>query len=205
MAADEFLCDWLFVKLKIVLASRSPRRKDILEKLNWSFVIDPPDIDESPLKDESPINYVQRISAAKADLVARRHDQQCIVIAADTTVELNGEIFGQPRDLDEARLMIQKLSGKTHNVHTAISVRHNRETANAVDTASVTMREVSSEMLEWYIGTGESIGKAGAYAVQGHGAAMVADLAGEIDTVIGLPVGLLIGMLGNLGIDPKTL
>ena len=193
------------MKRKIVLASRSPRRKDILEKLNWSFVIDPPDIDESPLKDESPINYVQRISAAKADLVARRHDQQCIVIAADTTVELNGEIFGQPRDLDEARLMIQKLSGKTHNVHTAISVRHNRETANAVDTASVTMREVSSEMLEWYIGTGESIGKAGAYAVQGHGAAMVADLAGEIDTVIGLPVGLLIGMLGNLGIDPKTL
>ena len=205
MAADKFICDWLFVKSKIVLASRSPRRKDILEKLNWSFVIDPPDIDESPLKDESPINYVQRISAAKADLVARRHDQQCIVIAADTTVELNGEIFGQPRDLDEARLMIQKLSGKTHNVHTAISVRHNRETANAVDTASVTMREVSSEMLEWYIGTGESIGKAGAYAVQGHGAAMVADLAGEIDTVIGLPVGLLIGMLGNLGIDPKTL
>ena len=193
------------MKLKIVLASRSPRRKDILEKLNWSFVIDPPDIDESPLKDESPINYVQRISAAKADLVARRHDQQCIVIAADTTVELNGEIFGQPRDLDEARLMIQKLSGKTHNVHTAISVRHNLETANAVDTSSVTMREVSGELLEWYIGTGESIGKAGAYAVQGHGAAMVADLAGEIDTVIGLPVGLLIGMLGNLGIDPKTL
>lgn len=193
------------MKRKIVLASRSPRRKDILEKLNWSFVIDPPDIDESPLKDESPINYVQRISAAKADLVARRHDQQCIVIAADTTVELNGEIFGQPRDLDEARLMIQKLSGKTHNVHTAISVRHNLETANAVDTASVTMREVSGELLEWYIGTGESIGKAGAYAVQGHGAAMVADLAGEIDTVIGLPVGLLIGMLGNLGIDPKTL
>ncbi len=205
MAADKFLCDWLFVKSKIVLASRSPRRKDILEKLNWSFVIDPPDIDESPLKDESPINYVQRISAAKADLVARRHDQQCIVIAADTTVELNGEIFGQPRDLDEARLMIQKLSGKTHNVHTAISVRHNLETANAVDTSSVTMREVSGELLEWYIGTGESIGKAGAYAVQGHGAAMVADLAGEIDTVIGLPVGLLIGMLGNLGIDPKTL
>lgn len=205
MAADKFLCGWLFVKRKIVLASRSPRRKDILEKLNWSFVIDPPDIDESPLKDESPINYVQRISAAKADLVARRHDPQCIVIAADTTVELNGEIFGQPRDLDEAQLMIQKLSGKTHKVHTAISVRHNREAANAVDTASVTMREVSSELLEWYIGTGESIGKAGAYAVQGHGAAMVADLAGEIDTVIGLPVGLLIGMLGNLGIDPKTL
>ena len=80
---------------KIILASRSPRRKDILEKLNFSFVIDPPDIDESPFENESPIVYVQRISAAKADLVAQRHDQQCIVIAADTTVELNDEIFGQ--------------------------------------------------------------------------------------------------------------
>jgi len=190
---------------KIVLASRSPRRKEILEKLNLSFVIDPPDIDESPLKNELPINYVQRISAAKADLVARRHDQQCIVIAADTTVELNSEIFGQPRDLDDARLMIQKLSSKTHKVHTAISVRYNQKVANSVDTASVTMREVSSKLLEWYIGTGESIGKAGAYAVQGHGAALVADLSGEMDTVIGLPVGLLLGMLGDLEIDPKTL
>ena len=190
---------------KIVLASRSPRRKDILEKLNLSFVIDPPDIDESPIKNESPIIYVQRISAAKADLVAQRHDQQCIVIAADTTVELNGEIFGQPRDLDEARFMIQKLSSKTHQVHTAISVRYNQEIVNSVDTASVTMREVTSELLEWYIGTGESIGKAGAYAVQGHGAALVADLSGEIGTVIGLPAGLLIDMLGDLGIDPKTL
>ena len=190
---------------RVILASRSPRRKDILEKLNLSFVIDPPDIDESPIKNESPIIYVQRISAAKADLVAQRHDQQCIVIAADTTVELNGEIFGQPRDLDEARFMIQKLSSKTHQVHTAISVRYNQEIAKSVDTASVTMREVTSELLEWYIGTGESIGKAGAYAVQGHGAALVADLSGEIGTVIGLPAGLLIGMLGNLGIDPKTL
>jgi len=190
---------------KIVLASRSPRRKDILEKLNFSFVIDPPDIDESPFKNESPIIYVQRISAAKADLVAQRHDQQCIVIAADTTVELNGEIFGQPRDSDDARSMIQKLSSRTHKVHTAISVRYNQKVANSVDTASVTMREVSSELLEWYIGTDESIGKAGAYAVQGHGAALVADVTGEIDTVIGLPVGLLLGMLGNLGIDPKTL
>jgi len=190
---------------KIILASRSPRRKDILEKLNFSFVIDPPDIDESPFKNESPIIYVQRISAAKADLVARRHDQQCIVIAADTTVELNSEIFGQPRDLDDARLMIQKLSSKTHKVHTAISVRYNQKVANSVDTASVTMREVSSELLEWYIGTGASIGKAGAYAVQGHGAALVADLSGEMDTVIGLPMGLLLGMLGDLEIDPKTL
>ncbi len=190
---------------KIILASRSPRRKDILEKLNLSFVIDTPDIDESPIKNESPINYVQRISAAKAEIVAQRHDKQCIVIAADTTVELQGEIFGQPRDLDEARLMIHKLSGKTHAVHTAVSVRCEMKIATAVDTAQVTMREVSNELLEWYIGTGESIGKAGAYAVQGHGAALVAGVTGELDTVIGLPVRLLTSLLADLGIDLKTL
>lgn len=193
------------MKHRFVLASRSPRRKDILEKLGLVFVIDPPDIDESPLKNEMPIDYVMRISAAKADLVAQRHDRQCVVIAADTTVDLNGEIFGQPRDLNEARLMIQKLSGKTHRVHTAISVRFNQKIANVADSASVTMREVSNELLEWYIDTGESLGKAGGYAVQGHGAALVEDLTGEINTVIGLPVGLLTDILGDLGIDLKTL
>ena len=101
--------------------------------------------------------------------------------------------------------MIHKLSGKTHRVHTAISVRYNKEIANAVDTASVTMREVTSELLEWYIGTGESLGKAGAYAVQGHGAALVAGVTGELDTVIGLPVRLLTSLLVDLGIDLKTL
>ena len=99
---------------KIILASRSPRRKDILENLNLRFEIDPPDIDESPLKNELAVDYVRRIAITKAELVAQRHDKQCIVIAADTTVELQGEIFGQPLDLDEARLMIHKLSGKTH-------------------------------------------------------------------------------------------
>lgn len=186
---------------KIVLASRSPRRKDILESLNLSFVIDPPDIDESPLKNESPINYVQRIAATKADLVAKRHDQQSIVIAADTTVALDNEIFGQPRDLNEARLMIQKLSGKTHSVLTAISVRCDGRSSDAVDSATVTMREVTSELLEWYLATGESLGKAGGYAVQGEGAALVEDLSGEIETVIGLSVVLLSRLLGDLGID----
>ena len=189
------------MKPKIVLASRSPRRKDILEKLNLSFTIDPPDIDESALKNESPIDYVQRIAAAKADLVANRHDRQTIVIAADTTVALENEIFGQPRDLNEARLMIQKLSGKTHSVLTAISVRFDGKIANAVDTASVRMREVTNELLEWYLATGESLGKAGGYAVQGHGAALVEDLTGEIETVIGLSVVLLSRLLGDLGID----
>ncbi len=190
---------------QIILASRSPRRKEILEKLGLVFEIDPPEIDETPWHRENPVSYVQRIAAAKADKVALRHEQSCIVIAADTTVALDREIFGQPRDLDEARRMIQKLSKKSHSVHTAVSVRCDGRSANGVDTASVMMREVTPEMLEWYLGTGESMGKAGAYAVQGQGAALVAEVRGEIETVIGLPVWLLTERLAHIGLNLREL
>ncbi|MFM8522254.1 MAG: Maf family protein [Acidimicrobiaceae bacterium] len=190
---------------QIVLASRSPRRKEILEKLGLVFEIDPPEIDETPRHRENPSSYVQRIAAAKADKVALRHDQRCVVIAADTTVALDGEIFGQPRDLDEARKMIQKLSKKSHSVHTAVSVRFDGRSANGFDTASVTMRDVTPELLDWYLGTGESMGKAGAYAVQGQGAALVAEVRGELDTVIGLPVWLLTERLAQVGLNIEDL
>lgn len=186
---------------RIILASRSPRRKEILEKLGLVFEIDPPEIDETPRHRENPVSYVQRIAAAKADKVALRHEQRCVIIAADTTVALDGEIFGQPRDLDEARRMIQKLSKKSHSVHTAVSVRCDGRSANGFDTASVMMCEVTPEMLEWYLGTGESMGKAGAYAVQGQGAALVAEVRGEMDTVIGLPVWLLAERLAYIGVN----
>ena len=190
---------------QIILASRSPRRKEILEKLGLVFEIDPPEIDETPRHHENPLSYVQRIAAAKADKVALRHDHRCVIIAADTTVALDGEVFGQPRDLDEARKMIQKLSKKSHSVHTAVSVRCDGRSANGFDTASVTMREVTPELLDWYLGTGESMGKAGAYAVQGQGAALVAEVRGEIETVIGLPVWLLTERLAQIGVKIKDL
>lgn len=190
---------------KIVLASRSPRRKEILEKLNLKFVIDPPEIDETPRVDEEPTKYVQRIAAAKADLVALRHDQKDLIIAADTTVALNSEIFGQPQDINHARQMIQKLSGNTHSVLTAVSVRLDGLSANGFDESKVTMREVTSELLEWYLATGESMGKAGAYAVQGQGAALTADVRGELDTVIGLPVRLLETLLGRIGLELREI
>jgi len=193
------------VTSQIILASRSPRRKEILEKLGLVFEIDPPEIDETPRESENPLSYVQRIAAAKADKVALRHEQQCVVIAADTTVALDGEIFGQPRDVDEARRMIQKLSKKSHSVHTAVSVRFDGKSANGFDTASVMMREVTPELLEWYLATGESMGKAGAYAVQGQGAALVAEVRGEIDTVIGLPVWLLTERLAKVGVKLRDL
>ena len=193
------------VTSRIVLASRSPRRKEILERLGLAFEIDPPEIDETPRQGEYAVSYVQRIAAEKADKVALRHEQQCVIIAADTTVALDREILGQPRDFEEARKMIQKLSKKSHSVHTAVSVRCDGRSANGFDTASVLMREVTPEMLEWYLGTGESMGKAGAYAVQGYGAALVAEVRGEMDTVIGLPVWLLAERLAHIGVNLREL
>ncbi|NQV96945.1 MAG: septum formation protein Maf [Acidimicrobiaceae bacterium] len=194
---------------RVVLASRSPRRKDILQQLGIDFVIDPPDIDETPHTKEAALGYVQRISAAKADLVAKRHPQLCVVIAADTTVELDGEIFGQPQDLDEARAMLTRLtsqlSNRTHNVHTAVSVRYDGHCLGGVETASVTMRVFTDELLDWYLGTGESLGKAGAYAVQGHGSALVVAVTGDLSTVIGLPVALLTSLIEQCGIDLASL
>ena len=194
---------------RVVLASRSPRRKDILQQLGIDFVIDPPNIDETPHTNEAALQYVQRISTAKADMVAQRHPQHCVVIAADTTVELDGEIFGQPQDLDEARAMLTRLtsqlSTRTHNVHTAVSVRYDGHCLDGVESASVTMRVFSDELLDWYLGTGESLGKAGAYAVQGHGSALVVAVTGDLSTVIGLPVALLNSLIEQGGIDLVSL
>lgn len=194
---------------RVVLASRSPRRKDILQQLDIDFVIDPPNIDETPHTNEAALQYVQRISAAKADLVAQRHPQHCVVIAADTTVELDGEIFGQPQDLEEARAMLTRLtsqlSDRTHNVHTAVSVRYDGHCLGGVESASVTMRRFTDELLNWYLSTGESLGKAGAYAVQGHGSALVVALTGDLSTVIGLPVALLTSLIEQCGIDLASL
>lgn len=194
---------------RVVLASRSPRRKDILQQLDIDFVIDPPNIDETPHTNEAALQYVQRISAAKADLVAQRHPQHCVVIAADTTVELDGEIFGQPQDLDEARAMLirltSQLSNRTHNVHTAVSVRYDGQCIDGVESASVTMRIITDELLNWYLGTGESLGKAGAYAAQGHGSALVVAVTGDLSTVIGLPVALLTSLIEQCGIDLASL
>ena len=194
---------------RVVLASRSPRRKDILQQLDIDFVIDPPNIDETPHTNEAALQYVQRISAAKADLVAQRHPQHCLVIAADTTVELDGEIFGQPQDLGEARAMLTRLtsqlSDRTHNVHTAVSVRYDGHCLDGVESASVTMRRFTDELLNWYLSTGESLGKAGAYAVQGHGSALVVALTGDLSTVIGLPVALLTSLIEQCGIDLASL
>ena len=195
--------------IQIVLASKSPRRVDLLTQLLdhefgegiVTFAIDPPNIDETALTGETPIAHVQRLAVAKSHAVAQRYNNAAVIIAADTTVDLDGKIFGQPADEQDARTMLNELSGRTHQVHTAVAVVHlaNDGTmvsqAHGLDSAGVSMLEITPEKMEWYLATGESLGKAGSYAVQGDGGALVERVEGSLTTVIGLPLDLLSDLL----------
>ena len=195
--------------VQIVLASKSPRRVDLLTQLfdhkfgegAVTFAIDPPNIDESPLANETPIAHVQRLAVAKSHAVAARYNNAAVIIAADTTVDLDGKIFGQPADAHEAQAMLNELSGRTHQVHTAVAVVHLAKDgtilsqAHGLDSAGVSMTEITPDKMEWYLATGESMGKAGSYAVQGDGGALVERVEGSLTTVIGLPLDLLSDLL----------
>lgn len=197
----------------IVLASRSPRRVGLLTQLlaplNLSFEIDPADIDETPHPGESPVVYVRRCAVEKASVVSkRRHARDpsgdVVVIGADTTVDVDGRIFGQPTDLHEAAAMLLQLSGRTHRVHTAVCIRRGNRQAAGTDTALVTMVPIPQDLLAWYLKTGESLGKAGAYAAQGQGSVLVEQIDGNLATVIGLPVGLVCELGAKVGVSWKV-
>lgn len=179
----------------VVLASRSPRRiallTELLDRTNQTFTVDPADIDETPLSGESVDDYVQRLALGKAKVVAERHNEDVIVIGADTTVDVDGKILGQPTDMVEAAAMLGLLSGRTHRVVTAIALIRGNKQQQSFAVAHVTMKPLTDELLEWYLSTQESLGKAGAYAVQGHGGALVESVSGSLSTVVGLPMGLL--------------
>ena len=197
---------------RIVLASRSPRRVDLLTKFvdeifgqgQMTFDIEPADIDETPFEHETPLAHVQRLAQSKAQTIAQRFaGSDVVVIAADTTVDVDGEIFGKPENLDDARRMLNEMSGRTHRVHTAISVVRGEHQAHTVDTASVTLVQISEELMEWYLATGESLDKAGAYALQGDGGKLVETLQGSFTTVVGLPLEPLADLLAQCGLSWK--
>jgi septum formation protein len=183
----------------IVLASRSPRRIDLLAQLGVTPQVVPADIDETPFPHEDPVAYVQRLAMAKAHAVVARVAPECTVLAADTTVDLDGHIFGQAADVDEATDMLQRLSGRTHHVHTAVAVVGPNGESSVVVTAAVTFRDLSPTQIAEYLATGEYVGKAGSYAVQGLGGALVAHVEGSMSGVIGLPEDETARMLGLNG------
>ena len=180
----------------VVLASRSPRRVELLKQLVTHFTVLPADIDETPHANEDPVSYVKRLALEKARAVYMVSNSSATVIGADTTVDLGGTIFGQPVDDDDARRMLTLLSGSTHQVHTGVAVVSAKGEAVDVVSSDVTFVSVTPELLEWYIGTGESVGKAGSYAIQGHGSALVASSTGSMTNIIGLPLEETARLLG---------
>jgi septum formation protein len=180
---------------RFVLASGSPRRRELLAQLGLLFDVEPAHLDETPKPLEEPAAYVLRLAGEKAAAVAQRHPHR-IVLAADTTVALGKEILGKPRDGAEAAQMLTQLSGRTHEVFTGISAAGR---SRVVRTA-VRFRALSPAEIAWYVGTGEPLDKAGAYAVQGRAGAFVEALDGSPTNVIGLPLPETLALLTEAGL-----
>jgi septum formation protein len=185
---------------RLVLASASPRRAELLRSVGLVFEVLPADIDESTQPGELPSSYVARLSNEKAGAVLDRIDGAAVVVAADTTVDVDGRILEKPVDDDDARRMLQLLSGRTHLVHTGVTVRWFPEaraqgTTTVVVETAVEFVAMTPSMIEWYVGTREPFGKAGAYAIQGAGGALVRRLEGSVTNVIGLPLAETLDLL----------
>lgn len=189
--------------LALVLASRSPRRIDLLRSIGLDPLVDPADLDETPLPGETPIGHVQRLARAKAESVASRHDTAAVtVLGADTTVDVDDRILGQPVDRADAEAMLRSLSGRTHRVHTAVAVIGGGagpgagELRSVVVTTMVTCVPITDELCRWYLDTDEWRGKAGSYAIQGMGATLVDRVRGSYSNVVGLPLRETARLLG---------
>jgi septum formation protein len=183
----------------IVLASGSPRRRQLLEMLGIPFRVVAPDVDETRDNSELPEFYVKRVACAKARAVAARAPGD-VVLAADTTVVQRGEIFGKPETPDEAAEMLRRLQSRTHQVMTAVAVARGERIEHAVDVTDVTFRPLSDELIADYVATGEPMDKAGAYAIQGRGAALVEGIRGDFFSVMGLPLRLALELLERFGV-----
>lgn len=186
--------------MKIVLASSSPRRKALLDTLGLPFTVEVPDVDEGLLPAEEPSAHVLRLAVEKARIVAGRHASG-LVIGADTIVVLDGRIIGKPEDPAEARQMLGELAGRTHRVFTGVAVADaaTGRVTSRVACSRVTMAAMEPEEIVRYVGTGEPLDKAGAYAVQGLGGRYVSRVDGSLSNVIGLPLEDLRQLLGEAG------
>ena len=189
----------------LYLASASPRRRELLAQIGLSCIQLPMDIDETVLPDEAPADYVLRLSAAKAragwSRVAAEGLPARPLLAADTTVTVDGEILGKPADAFEARAMLQRLSGRSHEVLTAVAVCHGVRVDSALSVSRVELLPLTAAMLDGYIASGEPFDKAGAYGIQGRAASFIAHLDGSYSGVMGLPLCETARLLAMHGLD----
>ena len=173
----------------LILASASPRRAEILQQIGVTFQIAPADIDETPMSQELPIDYVQRMAQEKArHVIDTVVGSSAVVLGADTSVVLGNTIYGKPRNQEEAMAMLAELSGKTHQVFTAVAMGNNQRCVLKLSATDVKFRELDPRECLEYWKTGEPLDKAGGYAIQGLGAVFVEKISGSFSGVVGLPI-----------------
>jgi septum formation protein len=184
---------------KIILASKSPRRAEILRTAGWEFEAIVAGIDETRAPDEDAVSYVKRLAETKAKTVAGRVSSG-LVLGADTVVVIAGEILGQPRDDEDAGRMLKLLSGEWHEVLTGVALVRAGNTNERIvehETTRVRFAELSNQEIDWYVATGEPRDKAGAYAIQGKGGIFIKEIQGDYFNIVGLPVGLVYELARN--------
>jgi len=185
---------------RVVLASASPRRHELLNIIGIAHDVVPANIDESIRGGESPRKHAERLAREKASSVSGR-DSGVVAIGADTIVLLDKKILGKPANTVDAGTMLSLLSGREHTVVTAVAVARGRKVCSAVEEVTVKFRKLTNDEIDAYIATGEPMDKAGAYGIQGYGATIVERIEGDYFAVMGLPLVRLISLLAELGVS----
>jgi len=189
----------------VYLASQSPRRQVLLRQIGIEFSVIVPAVDETQANGEVPADLVTRLAGAKArggrSLIRRRHSPVLPVLGADTCVVVDGQILGKPRDRSDGLAMLTRLSGRSHEVHTAVAITDGKRVHTALSISQVTFGQLDYDKIEAYWSTGEPADKAGAYAIQGRGGAFIRRLEGSYSGVVGLPLYETRMLLTKVGID----
>jgi septum formation protein len=185
--------------LKVILASQSPRRTDLLDLIGVAHEVKSANVDESYVGGEQPEAHAERLARAKAESIAAGLSE-LLVIAADTIVVIDGKVLGKPTDAADAARMLKMLSGRRHVVMTAVAVAYRGQTVSNIERVSVNFRELGDDEIERYIATGEPMDKAGAYGIQGYGATIVRRIEGDYFAVMGLSLVRLVELLVQIGV-----
>lgn len=186
--------------MALILASQSPRRADLLTAAGIAFALASADVDETPLPDEVPVDYVLRVAKDKATLAGAPRADGRAVLAADTVVVAGGRLLGKPATAGESREMLQLLSGRVHEVHTGVVLVSGRRELSEVVTTRVRFVTLTDDEIQWYVATGEPEGKAGGYAIQGRASRFIDWIEGSWSNVVGLPVATVYRMLKVAGV-----
>jgi septum formation protein len=193
--------------MRFILASASPRRAELLTAAGYTFEVHSVDVDEQVQPGEAPAAYVERLAIAKsaAALEELTAGDGYILLAADTAVVVGGQIFGKPRDAEDAARMLRLLSGRKHQVLTGVSARSAASTLSIVETTVVTFVQLSEEQIAWYVASGEGHDKAGAYAIQGFASRFIPKIEGSYSNVVGLPIAAVDSLIQRLSRPVRVL